>query len=261
MTSEWKSRSCLAAATLAVAALGAAWSSIAVAQDEMWRTRAQIYGWFPSAPELIDDAGSGLRLDPIDETGSPRPARTSRFGLLADQVHLNLESNRTALRTARALGVGLPGSTDNATQLRGSTWTVAGSYAAIATPRYDLHTLAGLRYLRTDSSIDVRTSTEANAFAPLTVQGASVRPEVWDAVLGVHGRVRLGDGKWFAPYYFDVGAGQSDLTWQAFGGIGYAFSWGEVIGSYRYLDYNFSPGSHLRDLTFSGPSISFGIRF
>jgi len=30
--------------------------------------------------------------------------------------------------------------------------------------------------------------------------------------------------KWFVPYYLDVGTGESDLTWQAMGGIGYSLA-------------------------------------
>ena len=38
-------------------------------------------------------------------------------------------------------------------------------------------------------------------------------------------------------------AGESELTWQAIGGIGYAFKWGQVVAAWRYLDYKFKSGS------------------
>ena len=39
--------------------------------------------------------------------------------------------------------------------------------------------------------------------------------------------MRFGPNReWFVPYYADIGTGQSDFTWQAIGGIGYAFSGG-----------------------------------
>jgi hypothetical protein len=40
---------------------------------------------------------------------------------------------------------------------------------------------------------------------------------------------------WFVPYYLDVGAGDSYLTWQALAGIGYKFKWGETAAFWRYL--------------------------
>ncbi len=53
------------------------------------------------------------------------------------------------------------------------------------------------------------------------------------------GRLTFGDNReWFVPNYFDVGTGQTDLTWQAIGGLGYGFKWGEVIAVWRCPDDN-----------------------
>jgi hypothetical protein len=79
----------------------------------------------------------------------------------------------------------------------------------------------------------------------------------WDAVVGIKGRFLFGEGrKWSAPFYLDVGTGDSDLTTQAMVGIGYSFGWGGLLGSWRYLDYNFKSGKALQDLNFSGPMVS-----
>jgi hypothetical protein len=41
--------------------------------------------------------------------------------------------------------------------------------------------------------------------------------------VGVKGRYTFGDdGKWFVPFYLDVGTGQSQLTWQISSGLGYS---------------------------------------
>ena len=53
----------------------------------------------------------------------------------------------------------------------------------------------------------------------------------------------------------DVGGGESDLTWQAMGGISYAFKWGEITAMWRYLSYDMKPGKSLKDLSFSGPMV------
>ena len=65
--------------------------------------------------------------------------------------------------------------------------------------------------------------------------------------------------EWFVPWYVDVGTGQTDLTWQAIGGLGYSFKWGEVIGVWRYMDYNFKSGAPIEKLTLNGPAI--GVAF
>jgi hypothetical protein len=229
------------AAALSPAAAGA--------QDGLFRTRTQIYGWALISPTLefatdAADPASG-RVIPHGDVS----ARIGRFGLWSDAVTLNLGGgHRVTPGLADPVFPSAAGM-----QPRGLAWTVAGSYAAVETPRVDVYTLAGLRHLRTDGGFEA---------AQIGWPGSSYqRPDAWDAILGVRGRVKLGEGRWFAPYYLDVGAGQSDFTWQAFGGIGYAFSWGEVVGSWRHLDYNFASGSRMRDMTFSGPSISFGIRW
>jgi hypothetical protein len=63
------------------------------------------------------------------------------------------------------------------------------------------------------------------------------------------------------PLYGDIGTGESDLTWPAAGGIGYKFSWGEVLGMWRYLDYKFKSNKQLEDLTLNGPMIGVTFRW
>ncbi len=43
-----------------------------------------------------------------------------------------------------------------------------------------------------------------------------------------------------------AGTGQSDLTWQVFGGVGYTFSWGSAVAGWRYLDYDFTQQSRIK---------------
>ena len=77
---------------------------------------------------------------------------------------------------------------------------------------------------------------------------------VWDGIVGVKGRYAFGaDRRWFVPFYGDIGTGESDLTWQAAAGVGYAFRWGEVIALWRYIDYKFKSDKQLEDLTMNGP--------
>jgi hypothetical protein len=83
----------------------------------------------------------------------------------------------------------------------------------------------------------------------------------WDAIIGVKGRYSFGQNReWFVPYYLDVGAGQSDLTWQGAVGLGYAFKWGDVVAMYRYLDYNLD-GKVIKDLNAGGPLVGVTFRF
>jgi hypothetical protein len=58
-----------------------------------------------------------------------------------------------------------------------------------------------------------------------------------------------------------VGTGQSDLTWQAIGGLGYSFHWGDVIVAWRYLDYNMKSGSKIESINFNGPALGVAFRW
>jgi hypothetical protein len=64
------------------------------------------------------------------------------------------------------------------------------------------------------------------------------------------------DRRCYAPYCVDVGAGDSKLTWQAVGGVGYSFQWGDVVATWRDLEYEMKPGNPMESLAFSGPAIS-----
>ena len=86
--------------------------------------------------------------------------------------------------------------------------------------------------------------------------------DLWDGIIGVKGRYAFGQNRqWFAPYYLDIGAGQSDLTWQAAAGVGYEYSWGELTGMWRYLDYNMKSGSVVESMTFNGPMLGATFRW
>ncbi len=84
-----------------------------------------------------------------------------------------------------------------------------------------------------------------------------VKEQNWDILVGVKGRAAFGqDGKWYLPYYVDIGAGESKLTYQLSAGVGYTFGWGDVVASWRHLDYQFKSGKPIEELNFNGPQIA-----
>jgi hypothetical protein len=63
-----------------------------------------------------------------------------------------------------------------------------------------------------------------------------------DAIVGVKGQVFLGaDSRWVVPWHFDLGAGDSDFTWQAMAGVGYPFGWGAVVRHYGNSTTTWTP--------------------
>ena len=132
-------------------------------------------------------------------------------------------------------------------------------------PRATLDVIAGFRYF------GVRTSTDWQLSAAITAAGGaqtfprsgsiSQREDIWDGIIGVRGRVKLGSSNWSVPYYFDAGTGSSTLTWQAVAGIAYAFGWGDIGLVYRHLQYNMKDGKLVEDMRLSGPAIGVAFRF
>ena len=60
----------------------------------------------------------------------------------------------------------------------------------------------------------------------------------------------------------NAGKGDSDLTWEAQAGIGYAFRWGELVLGYRYLAWEQDDDSKvIRDLELYGFGLGGVFRF
>jgi opacity protein-like surface antigen len=82
-----------------------------------------------------------------------------------------------------------------------------------------------------------------------------------DGYLGARVRAQLSE-RWFVAGYADVGAGGSNLSWQALAGVGYQVS-KTVSGNlgYRYLSIDYETKGFLYDVAMGGPCLSVGIRF
>jgi hypothetical protein len=187
-------------------------------------------------------------------------ARKGDWGLYTDVVYIDLGAGKSGTRSLNLGGVELPAgvAADAHLDLTGWSWTVGGSYRVISTPDYTFDLVAGARLLDIDQKLDW-TLTGNLGSVPLPDHSGSreTRVKNWDAVLGVKGRFVFGaERRWFVPYYLDVGAGDSERTVQAMTGLGYSFGWGDVVGSWRYLDYEMKPAKGIQSLNFNGPMIS-----
>ena len=82
-----------------------------------------------------------------------------------------------------------------------------------------------------------------------------------DFIIGLRGNWVFGDGRWYIPYYIDVGAGDSEWTTSANLGIGYLYDWGNIAFVWRDLRYKQSDTDFLRKFTLDGPSFEIGWQF
>jgi hypothetical protein len=236
-----------------------------------WRFQAAVNVYLPdisgkTAFTLPDGAGDAtLDAQTILENlkmafmGSFEASKGS-WGLFTDVLYMDIGDSRSGFRDISIGGLPIPAdaSANASYDLKGWGWTIAGTWHAVADPAATFDVIAGARWL--DITQTLRWDITGNvASIPVPGRAGTSKAELsnWDAIIGVKGRLALSaDRKWYVPYYLDVGAGDSDLTWQAVGGLGYSFQWGDIVASWRYLDYEMKSGNAIETLSFNGPSIS-----
>ena len=116
----------------------------------------------------------------------------------------------------------------------------------------------GARYL--DLSTDMRIDFDLSLPEQNPSISFSASDTVLDAIVGLRGVVSLGD-RWFMPWGGNVGAGGSDLSWQAMVGVGYrASSWADIALTYRYLKFELD-SDVVDELSINGPLLGVVFRF
>ena len=182
-------------------------------------------------PEKILENLSGVFMGSLE-------ANNGRWGLFTDLIYVNVSGSTSGTRDFsvghRELPAGASGNI--ALDMSGSAWTLGGSYRLMTSPGGKMDLLAGARLLDIEQTTNWTLSGNIGSVAlPGRAGTLSTSLSNWDAIIGVKGQIALGSSKkWFAPYYLDVGAGDSDRTMQASAGVGYTFSWGDVIAAWRY---------------------------
>lgn len=120
-------------------------------------------------------------------------------------------------------------------------------YQLLKSERATLHALVGARYLW----IEVSEKFDFGPPLPVDTIKASESDGSWDALVGVRGDWQFSD-KWYGAYQFDVGSGDSDLTWQGIATLNYRFNRFDASFGYRYLGWQDTENDALSDLNMSG---------
>ncbi len=234
---------------------------------DAWQWRASVYGWFPgiggsttlptggSGPSIDFDVGDVLSSLKFTFMGAVE-ARKGHWGVFTDLVYTDLGDSKSGSRDFTVGGAALPANVDvnGSIDMKTWIWTIAGTYGIARTPRYESELLFGARMVDVKEKINL---TFNGNIAGIGLPSRSVSAEVdannWDAVVGVKGVAALSDDRrWVLPYYVDVGAGESKLTWQALLAVGYRFDWGTTTLGWRYLDYKLKSGEPISDINFNG---------
>lgn len=263
-----------AATILGIGTLLPSTAAAQLSSDDNWQFRATMYGYLPklSGSTTFPGAGSSIDVNADKIISNLKfafmgalEAQKGRWGAFTDVMYLNVGGSKSGTRDLAIGGVQLPiGTTANASlDIKGWVWTLAGNYRVMSAPEASADVFAGARLLDLTENLGWQFSADVGPFVGPGRQGSSqAKLDNWDGIVGVKGRVNLGTGReWFVPYYVDVGTGDSRLTWQGIAGVGYAFSWGEVVAAWRYLDYNFKSGKAIESLNLNGPAVAIAFRW
>jgi hypothetical protein len=245
--------------------------TFAQANDD-WRFNAVVYGYFPTiggtsafpasgGPSIDVDADKIINALKFAFMGEVE-AHKGRWGILTDVLYMDLGGSKSQTRDLTIGHVTLPaGITANANlDVKGTVWELAGMYRMVSDPASTLDLVAGARVINYKQTLDWEFSADLGPSEPSRTGSSQLKLTNWDGIVGLKGRLAFGENReWIVPYYVDVGTGESELTWQVFGGVGYAFKWGDVLAGWRYLDYRFKSGTRLEDTNFNGPMV--GVAF
>lgn len=241
-----------------------------------WDWGATVYLWLPSldGETSFPPDGGGPSIDVSADTildalnfafMGALEGRNGPWGVATDLIYLDLGGHKNGTRDVNVGRLDLPASVDADLRLdlTGWLWTVNGSYSVLQQEGFSMDVLAGARML--DLQEDLRWTFNGDISSlPLPGRSGSAHAgsTQWDAIVGLKGRASFGaEHSWYVPYYFDVGAGDSDLTWQAMAGLGYAFDSIEVVGVWRYLDYDLGKSTPIQSISFNGPALGVTFRF
>ena len=201
--------------------------------------------------------------------------RYDRFSLLTDILYLSVGTSTANIRSfdfgLTSVPVDRTLTTSTGTNLQSTVWTFAGGYTVAEGNWGNVDLIAGVRLLAIDSatnfSLAVDITRPDGSIALGRTGNLSASKSVWNGIGGVRGRVYLGDGDWFGggkffvPYYFDIGGGGSDPTWQIFGGVGYEAGPVGVSVGYRYLSFHQGSNVAIQKMSLGGPIIAANFKF
>lgn len=230
--------------------------------DDQWHVDAAVYGWAPTIDGRSNfplGSGQGVSISPQDILNNLKLAGLAsvsvskgNVGGFVDLIYLDVGKHKQRDVTINTPEGPVTGAADINFDVKSLVGTVAGTYTVYFTPELNVQLLAGAR------ALSLKETLNLNGVGGGPFEGASYNPQekqtIWNGIVGARGRLSFGPQlKWFIPYYVDVGTGNSDVTWQIMSGVGYAFGWGDIGATYRYMDFKGKSDDVVQDLSFKGP--------
>jgi hypothetical protein len=198
-------------------------------------------------------------------------ARYDRFSILTDFVYMNLGGVGSQFRSVNFPNhpsIPISGTVQNSVSLRLSApiWTLAGGYTVARGDWGNFDAIAGFRFLGLNARINYNlavtiTGPRGNGATFGGTGSVFGSTDIWNGIAGFRGRILISNTGFFIPYYFDIGAGGSNLTWQIASGVGYQTRYADLSLTYRYLTFQQGNSSVLEHLSVRGPMIAATFRF
>lgn len=235
---------------------------------QAWSHEATVYFWLPSVDgtSTFPSSGGDVSVDAGDILSALDMAfmgaiesRNGPWSVIADFIYLDLsDSANSTVNFSPGPGPGINIDTAVDMRIKGWTSTLLLGHALHETGDYRVDLAAGMRYF----DLDADATLALNGPLPPTPppRSLSQTAQLFDAIVAVRGRYAF-NPDWSLRYHLDFGTGDSDLTWQAAGGLVWDQSWGNVKLLYRHLAYDQKDGALLQDFSFSGPLLGVGFRF
>ena len=240
-------------------------SSPTLANDWEWSLVPYVWASAIGADVYVNDdpvVGGDISFDDIlDKTDFAAQmhfeGRRGKGGFFADATYLNLGSSQTT--GARPP---LPGGTQINSDIRTTLLELGGFYRPSG-GSHGLDIIFGARIIDMDLTLDFALPS------PLTgTRQVNASDTLTDGFAGLRYVTPFAE-RWMFTARGDIGAGDSDLAWNASMYLGYAVGKKRqnlLVAGYRYLSLEFKGtsdgGQNIEtDMTMSGPAVGFAFRF
>ena len=151
-------------------------------------------------------------------------ARKNKLSFGVDLIYMDVSnSTNTNINFSPGPGPGVPLSVSAGLGLK--SWVITGiiGYDLVQTDKSRMAVIGGFRYLDLSADMDITVNGPLPPTPPPAYLSGS--EDFWDGIIGFKGAFMLSD-HWYIPYYADIGAGGSNLTWQLYAAVGYQFQIG-----------------------------------
>jgi hypothetical protein len=252
-----------------------------------WTFNIAPYLWLPTINATLNDnlppalngrvptdvsAGPGDILSHLNFAAAvSADAQYGPFSMLTDFMYLNVSAANSNIQSVNFTGrpiilISRSVQTSIDTSLNSTLWSLAGGYTLLRGGWGNFDVIAGFRYFgvntRTDYSLALTlTGPRGNGATFGGIGSVSGSGDIWNGIGGFRGRIRISDTGFFIPYYFDIGAGGSNLTWQIASGLGYHTGWADVSVTYRYLSFEQGSSAVVQHLSMGGPMLMVNFTF